>query len=131
MNSKRKGARGEVELAHVLQGYGYNTRRGQQYCGVNGDADVVGLPGCHIEAKRVQALNIDMAMQQAIRDARAGEMPVVMHRKNDDHKKGSMKGKWKVTMLLDDFMKLYGEKADERGNEDAKKEGTIIEEDQI
>ena len=48
MNSKQKGARGERELSSKLKEYGYETRRGQQYCGANGDADVVGLPGIHI-----------------------------------------------------------------------------------
>lgn len=54
-NSKNKGAR---ELSSKLKGYGYNTRRGQQHCGANGDADVVELPGIHIECKRVEKLNI-------------------------------------------------------------------------
>ena len=48
MNSRQKGARGERELASKLREYGYNTRRGQQYSGANGDADVVGLTGVHI-----------------------------------------------------------------------------------
>ena len=47
INSRQKGAKGERELSKVLHGYGYNCRRGQQYCGANGDADVVGLPGIH------------------------------------------------------------------------------------
>ena len=42
-NSRAKGARGELELSNLLKQYGYSTRRGQQYCGSNGDADVVGL----------------------------------------------------------------------------------------
>lgn len=101
MNSRNKGAAGERELATQLKKYGYHARRGQQYCGANGDADVVGLPGIHIECKRVEHLNIDDAMNQAIRDARDGEIPVVMHRKN--------RTGWKVTMRLDDWMKLYKE----------------------
>ena len=56
MNSRRKGAEGERELARVLQEYGFDSRRGQQYCGANGDADVVGLQGVHIECKRVEKL---------------------------------------------------------------------------
>lgn len=52
INSKQKGAAAERELARKLREYGYDCRRGQQYCGLNGDADVVGLPGIHIEAKR-------------------------------------------------------------------------------
>lgn len=42
--SRNKGKAGERELAGVLRDYGYDCRRGQQFCGSNGDADVVGLP---------------------------------------------------------------------------------------
>lgn len=98
-NSRAKGARGERELANVLKEYGYECRRGQQFCGANGDADVVGLPNIHIECKRVERLNIDNAMKQSSRDARDGEVPVVMHRK-DRHP-------WLVTMAMGDFMEMY------------------------
>ena len=81
MNSREKGKRGELELARALRALGYDCRRGQQYSGKNGDADVVGLPGIHIECKRVERLNLAEAMRQARRDARVGETPVVMHRK--------------------------------------------------
>ena len=40
INSKQKGAKGERELANILKEYGYNTRRGQQYNGLEGE-DVV------------------------------------------------------------------------------------------
>lgn len=76
MNSRQKGAAGERELSRILRERGYNTRRGQQYSGANGDADVVGLPGIHIECKRVERLNISEAMNQSIRDAKPGEMPL-------------------------------------------------------
>lgn len=101
MNSKNKGASGERELAHKLNEYGYNCRRGQQYCGANGDADVVGLPNIHIECKRVERLNIYEAVAQAKRDARDGEAPTVFHRKNNE--------KWLVTMELEEWIKLYKE----------------------
>lgn len=101
MNSRDKGKRGERELASILREYGYSTRRGQQYCGSNGDADVVGLPRVHIECKRVERLNLDDAMAQAKADARQGDVPVVMHRKNN--------GEWRVTMLLDSWIELYRE----------------------
>lgn len=98
-NSRRKGAEGEREIANILKNHGYDARRGQQYSGANGDADVVGLPGIHIEVKRVEALNIDKAMEQAERDARPGEIPTVWHRKNEK--------KWKVTLGIEDFIELY------------------------
>ena len=100
MNSRSKGAKGERELARVLRQYGYDCRRGQQYSGANGDADVVGLPGVHIECKRVERLNIHDAMDQAKRDSRDGEIPAVFHRKNNCE--------WLVTLQIDKFMKLYG-----------------------
>ena len=100
MNSRQKGARGERELAGILrQEYGFNTRRGQQYCGANGDADVVGLPGVHIECKRVEHLNLYDAIAQAKHDKKEDELPAVFHRKNDC--------KWLVTMELDDWMRLF------------------------
>lgn len=101
MNSKQKGARGERELAKVLRAHGFKTRRGQQYCGANGDADVVGLPNIHIECKRVERLNLYDAMTQAKSDAKQDEIPVVMHRKD--------KCDWLVTMSLDDFIEIYKE----------------------
>lgn len=102
MNSRQKGARGERELASKLREYGYDTRRGQQYSGANGDADVVGLPEIHIECKRVEHLNLYDAMSQSCRDAREGETPVVMHRKNDCD--------WLVTMRLPDWIRFYSER---------------------
>lgn len=100
-NSRRKGAAGERELAAKLREYGYDARRGQQFCGANGDADVTGLPGVHIEVKRVEKLNLYDAIAQSVRDAREGETPVVMHRKNNCE--------WLVTMRFEDYMKMYGD----------------------
>jgi len=98
MNSKRKGKRGELELAKKLQEYGFNTRRGQQYSGLGGD-DGVGLEGIHIECKRVERLKVYDAMKQACKDAEADELPAVFWRKN--------KEQWLVTMALCDWIELY------------------------
>ena len=50
MNSKRKGKEGELRLVHFLREHGYECRRTAQYCGKTGEAaDVIGLPGLHIE----------------------------------------------------------------------------------
>lgn len=116
INSRAKGKAGELELSRVLREHGYDTRRGQQFCGINGDADVTGLPYMHIECKRVEKLNLDAAMAQARIDAREGEMPCVMHRKNREP--------WKVTMLLDDWIELYREWAAGKELEDGEKENT-------
>lgn len=102
MNSKQKGARGEREWASFCRDQGYDCRRTAQYCGNTGDAsDVVGLPGVHIEVKRVEALNLDKAMSQAIHDSKGQKMPIVAHRKNN--------AGWMVTMQAGDWFALYRE----------------------
>lgn len=98
-DSRAKGARGERELAKKLREFGFHARRGQQYSGAAGDADVIGVPDIHIECKRVEKLNINKAMRQSLNDARQGEKAVVMHKKNDE--------KWLVTMTLADWIELY------------------------
>lgn len=98
-NSRAKGANGEREAAKLLQAHGFDARRGQQYCGANGDADVVGLPGAHIEVKRTERFELYKAMEQAESDARPGELPVVLHRKN--------RAKWVAVLDAEEFIELY------------------------
>lgn len=98
MNSREKGKVGEREIAAYLRAHGLPARRGVQYQGSPDSPDVIGLDGFHIEVKRVEQLNLENAMAQSIRDAGAGEIPVVFHRRN--------RTPWKCTLLLDDFMKI-------------------------
>ena len=99
VNCKKKGSRGELELANKLKEFGFNARRSQQYAGMNNDADIVctELASYHIECKRVQNLNVDKAIDQATRDC-GDKTPVVIHRKNNRP--------WLVTLYLEDFLKL-------------------------
>jgi Holliday junction resolvase len=102
MNSCRKGAAGERELAALLQDEGYIVARGgtQSYGEL---PDLIGLPGIHIECKRVEKLNVPEAMQQSMRDAekfRDGK-PALFHRRS--------RSPWLVTMLFTDWIKLYKE----------------------
>lgn len=100
-NSREKGKRFERLVAGLFRSIGYEAIRGQQYCGANGDADVIGVPGIHIECKAVEKLNLYDAMSQAKADAREGELPVVIHKKNNC--------KVLVTMEFDDWAALYRE----------------------
>ena len=98
-NSRRKGAVGEREIAKYLREHGFtDARRGQQFKGGADSPDVVGLTGFHIEVKRVERLDLNAAMEQSIRDSAPNETPIVVHRRNNDY--------WKVTMRLDDFMEV-------------------------
>lgn len=79
--SREKGKRGEREIAGILREHGYpEARRGVQYSGRTGAADVIGLPGWHIEVKRVENFHLISAAAQAERDARDGERWVIFHR---------------------------------------------------
>lgn len=97
--SREKGKRGEREVAQFLREHGHDGRRGQQYNGSDGSADVVGLPGIHIEVKRVETLRLRESMEQAKADARDGEIPTVWHRKNGE--------RWVVILDAEDFLRLY------------------------
>lgn len=97
--SRQKGATGEREFAAELRRYGYKARRGQQYCGLEGEDVVAELPiDVHFEVKRTERLRLPQAMDQAREDAREGAIPVVAHRRNYDG--------WQVTMYLDHWLDL-------------------------
>jgi len=107
MNSRAKGVRGELQVAHLFQKSGYKAERGQQHDGRSGHADVVGVPYIWIEVKRDQDLNVLKAIEQAERDSagyyertREDLLPVVIHRKNREE--------WKCTMRLLDLLSLSG-----------------------
>lgn len=102
VNSKQKGARFERFLASKFREHGYDARRTAQYCGNTGEAaDVIGLPGLHIEAKHQETMRLYEWMAQAKRDAKGQKLPAVFHKKNN--------APILVTMELDDFMEIYRE----------------------
>ena len=98
--SQRKGRAGELELCRVLQSCGCPATPGQAVS-YGAAPDVVGLPGIHIEVKRVERLNVPEAMAQAVRDSERFHdgAPTLFHRRN--------RQPWLVTMRLEDWMKLY------------------------
>lgn len=97
--SRRKGCRGELEAAAELRRFfRVDAHRGRQYCGTEESPDVrAAIPGVHFEVKRVEALRLYPAIEQAIEDA--GEnVPVVLHRANQKT--------WLAIVRLDDLPKL-------------------------
>lgn len=101
--SREKGKRFEREVANFFKNYGVSARRTAQFCGKTGAAgDVEGVPGCHIECKAVEKLNLEQAYQQSVRDAGAAgkeEIPVVIHKRS---RKPVM-----VTLALSDWIDMY------------------------
>lgn len=97
--ARNKGARGEREVAEILEG-----RRTGQMQSQNGstEADVeAGLPGWnenfHTEVKRQERVEIVKWCEQSQADA-GEKIPLVVWRRNHD--------KWRVTLPLDDFLGL-------------------------
>ena len=90
-------------MASLLSAAGYECQRGGSLT-FGEIPDVLGLPGIHVEVKRVEKLNVGEAMEQAIRDSdrMLDGMPALFHRRN--------RKPWLVTMRLEDWLKLYGSK---------------------
>lgn len=102
--SRNKGKRGELEVVKVLKAAGFEkAQRSAQCKGNTGQApDVEGLPGIHIEVKRVERLNLRKAYEQAVNDSKENgnnDIPAVFHR-------GSYQP-WMVSLSLSDFLELY------------------------
>lgn len=102
INSRRKGARGELELAHWLTEHGFDARRGQQFSGSPDSPDVVcerlaGL-GFQIECKRVEQFSLYKALEQARADAGPFMDGIVFHRRNGCP--------WVVVMDAESFVRL-------------------------
>lgn len=104
--SQRKGADGERELAALLREHGFDIQRGGSLS-FGEVPDLTGLPGVHIEVKRVERLNLGEAMAQAVRDSErfCDGAPAVFHRRN--------RQPWLVTMLLEDWIKQYEAKIED------------------
>jgi hypothetical protein len=94
--SRRKGATGELELAHFLTDHGIPAERGVQHAGGVESADIKILTDFpfHIECKRVESGSIYKWMAQASADA-GNKIPMVQHRRNGQ--------RWLTILYSDDF----------------------------
>lgn len=94
--SKEKGKRGEREFAALLRGLGIDSRRTQQYSGTDGTSDVSSeLDGVHIEVKRYSRIAALRFMEQARRDSRPGDLPLVAMREDS--------GEWAIMIQAKDL----------------------------
>ncbi len=105
--SQRKGRAGELELARLLQGCGYDVQPGRAVS-YGATPDISGLPGIHIECKRAEQLRPYDWMSQAERDAvRFGDgLPAVFFRRS--------RSPWLVVMKLEDWLKIYRTQSEPR-----------------
>ena len=105
VNSKDKGKRGEICVSHFFQEHGYDAHRSAQFCGNTGQAaDVIGVPGVHVEVKFQEKMCLYNWLAQAVNDSEAegkGNVPIVIHKQN---RKDML-----VTMRADDWIEFYKE----------------------
>ena len=98
INSRAKGARGELEFSAFLKEHGWEARRGQQFSGGSESPDVVTDLPFHCEVKRVEAGNLYTWLEQAKRDAK-DKTPIVAHKRN--------RKDWVVIMTAEDFLNTF------------------------
>jgi Holliday junction resolvase len=101
VNSIQKGKAGEREFAAFLRSYGIEARRGQQFAGGNDSPDVVhSIPDIHFEVKRTEKVKLWEWLEQAYRDAKGEEAPVIAWRRNQ--------GRWIAILPMCELMVLLG-----------------------
>ena len=101
LHSKNKGKAFEREVAEFLRRYGFEARRGIQFRGGQDSPDVISNFPFHIEAKRVEKLNIYSALEQSKNDA-GGNPFCVIHRRN--------RSETLLTLPLAQFCELFADK---------------------
>lgn len=99
-SQQRKGRTGELEIVKIFQDYGIKAKAGDA-ASFGRTPDVVNIPGIHPEIKRVEKLNVPVAMEQAVKDSEKFEdgVPVLFHRRN--------RHGWLCTMRMSDWIEFY------------------------
>ena len=97
--SREKGKRGEREFAALLRQMGIDSRRTQQFSGTDGTSDVSSeLNGVHIEVKRYSRIASLRFMEQARRDSKPGDLPLVAMRED--------LGEWTIMIQAKDLQRI-------------------------
>lgn len=95
-HQREKGKRGEreaaIELTFLL---GTLVERTQQFKGSPQSADLEGIPGLHLEVKRVERLSLYPALEKAESES-GNDCPVLLHRRNGK--------RWVFIGYLDDLL---------------------------
>jgi hypothetical protein len=81
INSRSKGKRAELQLCRILSETWPEAGRNLDQFG-NQKMDVINTPGVHWQCKHVERLNIWAALDQAITESAATDLPVVAFKRN-------------------------------------------------
>jgi Holliday junction resolvase-like predicted endonuclease len=107
--SKRRGAKGELEVAQILRDYGYPNANRNLEQSRDGGCDIINGPAyLHIEVKLTERLDLRAALRQAQDGAGARMVPVVVHRRNNERWLATADFEWLLSLVaeLDDLKGL-------------------------
>ena len=96
--SRRKGARGELEVVKILEDYGITTHRTPNSGGLAWKGDIQGHDTWHIEVKRQERIALQQWVDQAEDDCPKTEVPLVVFRRSHQP--------WRVVMRFTDFLDI-------------------------
>ena len=102
-NNRQRGKYGERSCRDAIKEHWLMSgahRTGQTSAKVSG-ADLAGTGKLHVEVKLRKSLSVEKFLEQAIRDARPGLVPVVAMRRD--------KGEWLVMLRMRDSLKFAAE----------------------
>jgi hypothetical protein len=101
---RAKGARGELEIAHILRAAGWpNAKRTSDGRAQTQRGDIADGPaGVHLEVRRRETLALWAWLAQAEREAREGDVPVVVFRRSHS--------RWYAAVPLDDLLDLLADR---------------------
>jgi hypothetical protein len=102
---RRKGTRGEQEVATAYRQQGIPAARVPNSGGLDTKGDIVGVPATHVEVKCAARISILEWMRQAEAEAPPGHTPAVHFRQSS---RTASTG-WFVCVPLDDFIGLLKE----------------------
>lgn len=99
--SRRKGLRGEQEVARAFRGAGYEVKAleyGGDWLCIHGAN--IHVPPLHVEVKRAEQLKMKEWLRQAAAEAVPSHVPVVVFRQSGEP--------WRVVVTLEDFIGVLG-----------------------
>ena len=96
--SKRRGARGELEVVHLLHEYGWTEAARNLEQSRDGGGDILHGP-MHIEVKFTEKLALRAAWRQACKGAPAAHPVCVAHRCSDEPWLATVDLRWLLAML--------------------------------
>jgi hypothetical protein len=110
-SQRRKGAEGELEVAHIFKAAGFDVDRVPNSGGLKVKGDLKGnagetrLDGYHLETKRQETIELPAWLRQAHEEAEPGQVPVVVLRKAKTKANGPV-GEWHACLPLPALVEL-------------------------